>query len=958
MVQIGTEGGFLSSPVVIKNQPVNYEYNPKNILIGNIKEHALLLGPAERADVLVDFSNFAGSTVILYNDAGAPVPAWDLRLDYYTGNFDNTDTGGSFSVIPGYGPNSRTLMQFRVGTTGGSSSHPVDDLGNINMATLKPVIQNAFKTSQEHIIVPQSAYNSVYGINATDSIGSDLSAIFSNQLKYNPLSMDAMGHFSLLPGTVTLELEPKAIIEDWTMNWGRMNALLGTEVPRTTAINQTSIPLAFVDPPTELVKITPNDNMVPVSGTLRDGTQLWKITHNGVDSHSIHFHLFHVQVVNRVGWDGAIYPPEANELGWKDSVLMHPLSDIIVAMRPMVMTALPFKVPNSHRLIAPALAKGERSNDFFNFNPLTGNASDVTNQEVNYGWEYLWHCHILGHEENDMMRTIAVAQPPEKPVITSVTGNGSVTVTWTDNSVISNWFTIQRSTSPTFATIDASINVVQAECDNQAGCTRTYTDTTAPKATSVFYRVMANNTVGAGDGKLDAPRNADGSYSASLPPELSSLTPGFAGFANVTGNSEWSGTGSRLPVPIASVTGGPLTFGNQAVNTTSTAKTVTVQNTGSGNMAIASIATSAPFARTGGTCAATLAPAASCTVTVTFTPTSTTTSNGSLTITDNSNNVDGSTQIVDLSGVGVIPVTVSSASLTFAGQNVGTTSAAQTVTVTNASGASMTLNTNGVTFPAQFARAAAPNAGTCNYTGTTAQRTIANNGTCTIGVVYSPTTAGVTSGNLTIANSTGYTPSVALSGTGQVVIPAAPATPTTASVTATGLTLNWTAVTGATSYTVQRATVAAGPWTTISSANLATNSLAVSGLSANTTYYFHVSATNTAGTSAYSGTKTQATLPVAPGAPTGVTAANGVTGNPKTGGLNWTAVAGATSYNLRYALVTGMAGSTTVKGVTSGKQITIPVVLASGTRYMQVQSVNAAGTSAWTPVTPIAVTVR
>jgi FtsP/CotA-like multicopper oxidase with cupredoxin domain len=29
MVQIGTEGGFLSSPVVIKNQPVNYEYNPK-----------------------------------------------------------------------------------------------------------------------------------------------------------------------------------------------------------------------------------------------------------------------------------------------------------------------------------------------------------------------------------------------------------------------------------------------------------------------------------------------------------------------------------------------------------------------------------------------------------------------------------------------------------------------------------------------------------------------------------------------------------------------------------------------------------------------------------------------------------------------------------------------------------------------------------------------------------------
>lgn len=310
MVQIGTEGGFLAAPVEIPNQPVNYEYNPKNILIGNIKEHALLLGPAERADVLVDFSNFAGSTLILYNDAGAPVPAWDLRLDYYTGNFDNTDTGGAFSVIPGYGPNSRTLMQIRVSGSGGT--HPVDDKGNINLATLTAKVQNAFKTSQEPIIVPQSVYNDVYGINATDALGQDLSRIGDHWLTYTPLNPATR---TLENAAVKLEMEPKTIIEDWTMNWGRMNALLGTEVPHTTAINQTSIPQAFVDPPTDLVKITPNDNMIPISGTLPDGTQLWKVTHNGVDSHVIHFHLFHVQLVNRVGWDGAVYPPEANELG-------------------------------------------------------------------------------------------------------------------------------------------------------------------------------------------------------------------------------------------------------------------------------------------------------------------------------------------------------------------------------------------------------------------------------------------------------------------------------------------------------------------------------------------------------------------------------------------------------------------------------------------------------------------
>jgi FtsP/CotA-like multicopper oxidase with cupredoxin domain len=760
MVQIGTEGGFLSKPVVIKNQPVNYEYNPKNILIGNIKEHALLLGPAERADVLVDFSNFAGSTVILYNDAGAPVPAWDLRLDYYTGNYDNTDTGGAFSVIPGYGPNSRTLMQFRVSGTGGT--HPVDDLGSIDMATLTPKIQTAFKTSQEPIIVPQSAYNAVYNIAATDSIGTDLSSIFSTHLQFKPLSLpDLNGDRSLLPGVVNLELEPKTIIEDWTMNWGRMNALLGTEVPHTTAINQTSIPQAFVDPPTDLVKITPNDNMIPVSGTLPDGTQLWKVTHNGVDSHSIHFHLFHVQLVNRVGWDGAIYPPEANELGWKDSVLMHPLSDVIVAMRPMVMKGLPFKVPNSHRLLDPAKPVGGPS-EFFNLNPLSGNASDVTNLEVNYGWEYLWHCHILGHEENDMMRTIAVAQPPEAPTAGLATGAGaSVTVNWTDNSIIANWVTIQRSTDPSFATVDASFNVVEPECDSQAGCSRSYVDTTAPAATSVYYRVMANNTVGAGDGKLDAPRNPDGSYSASLPAELSSLTPGFTGYANVTANSEWSGAVSRLAIPTANVTAGPLSFGEQFINTMSAAQTVTVTNTGTGNLAISGVAltSGAHFGMTNN-CPAVLAPDANCTINMTFKPTVTGALADTLTITDNTGNVANTQQAVSLTGAGTAPIGSASGALTFSNQNVGTTSAAQPITLSNSGTAPLSIAN--IVVPAPFVQ--------MNDCGAT----LAVGANCTINVTFTPTAAGIAAGNVIITDNTngvaGSQQVVSLTGTGTVPI--------------------------------------------------------------------------------------------------------------------------------------------------------------------------------------------
>ncbi len=99
----------------------------------------------------------------------------------------------------------------------------------------------------------------------------------------------------------------KTIQELFELDYGRMNATLGTEMAFTNFNTQTTIPLGYIDPPTE---------------SFGDGeTQIWKITHNGVDTHAIHFHLFNVQVINRVGWDGAVRPPDPNELGWKETVL-------------------------------------------------------------------------------------------------------------------------------------------------------------------------------------------------------------------------------------------------------------------------------------------------------------------------------------------------------------------------------------------------------------------------------------------------------------------------------------------------------------------------------------------------------------------------------------------------------------------------------------------------------------
>jgi FtsP/CotA-like multicopper oxidase with cupredoxin domain len=426
MIQIGTEGGLLPAPAVIKNQPVNYTYNRKDIVVLSVQEHALLLGPAERADVIVDFAPYAGKTLILYNDSPAPIPAADPRLDYYTLGQDQTATGGAPPTQPGFGPNTRTIMRFVVGTPVAGPLGPVDSVNQTLLDALSASsgLPSVFATEQDPIIVPQTAYNTAYpGAAAADLPGVNVSRISDTFLTFTPLG-------STTP--TTFNFKPKAIQELFELDYGRMNATLGVELPFTNGNNQTTVPLGYIEPTTEILDASATIS-APVAG---DGTQIWKITHNGVDTHAIHFHLFNVQVVNRVGWDGAMRLPDANELGWKETVRMNPLEDIIVALRPTT-PALPFGIPDSSRYLAPALPP---SAQIATFDPLTGNPITITNDLTNFGWEYVWHCHLLGHEENDMMRPIvfnaprALSPPPTGLAGTFLSPAPGLTLTWADGT--------------------------------------------------------------------------------------------------------------------------------------------------------------------------------------------------------------------------------------------------------------------------------------------------------------------------------------------------------------------------------------------------------------------------------------------------------------------------------------------------------------------------------------------
>ena len=316
--QIGTEGGVLPNVAVIPPTPVTYEQSLRSVTVTNIKNHGLLLMSAERADAIVDFTPYAGQTLILYNDAPAPTPAYDVRNDYYTGDPDNTGTGGAPSTMAGFGPNTRTIMQVVVrGSIAGGAATP------LNVANLNALVPAAFNLTQPVPVVPEPAYNKAY-LPAGQTFKATYPALQSTAMTFQPIDPATKLPATVVtngvtgPLNVTLPLRNKTIQELFELDYGRMNATLGTELPLTNFNTQTTIPLGYIDPFTEDTYDSANVAMKPV-GTAGDGSQLWMIIHNGVDSHAIHFHLFDVQLINRYGWDGTNRVPFPDELGWKDT---------------------------------------------------------------------------------------------------------------------------------------------------------------------------------------------------------------------------------------------------------------------------------------------------------------------------------------------------------------------------------------------------------------------------------------------------------------------------------------------------------------------------------------------------------------------------------------------------------------------------------------------------------------
>jgi spore coat protein A len=151
-----------------------------------------------------------------------------------------------------------------------------------------------------------------------------------------------------------------------------------TKIPESAAVKTRMLTLVeiqdLVQRPVRMLLNNTHWNMPVTENPVLDSVEIWNLINTTEDTHPIHLHLVKFQILDRrpfsvptywlkneIKYIGATELPTPSEAGWKDIVLAYPAMVTRIIIR---------------------------------FEGFTG--------------RYVWHCHMLEHEDNEMMRPFDV----------------------------------------------------------------------------------------------------------------------------------------------------------------------------------------------------------------------------------------------------------------------------------------------------------------------------------------------------------------------------------------------------------------------------------------------------------------------------------------------------------------------------------------------------------------------
>jgi hypothetical protein len=326
-------------------------------------------------------------------------------------------------------------------------------------------------------------------------------------------------------------------------------------------------------------------------------------------------------------------------------------------------------------------------------------------------------------------------------------------------SFVNNYLTVSGTgTTQSVATLTSASSITLADWYQSGAITGSFT-----------YRNDGNTSMTLNSPSLSSPLSVSGNSCSGIAPGGScTITVAMSRSANGGGSGSQSFTASGATVAPAGVTVNwaiysaantwattSLSFGNVNVGSSSQ-QTVSVTNSGSAAINWSGALANLPSGFSANTSACSnVAPGGSCSVTITFTPSAGGNYGGGSIY---PSNISYANNYLTVSGTGVAltaSISVSPTTASFGTVNTGSTSSTSTHTVT-AGGNTATTGIS-ISAPSGF-NIVSNNCGTSLNAGSS----------CTFGVTFSPGAAQAYSGNVTVSSSNGGSPTVAVSGTGQV----------------------------------------------------------------------------------------------------------------------------------------------------------------------------------------------
>jgi len=368
---IGTDGGYLDASAAASNPGLHYDDGQPDGIVGD----RLVLLPGERYEVVIDFSDYGAGTIFeMQNNAWNPYPFGDA-------------------------PPITQIMQFEVVDNAIDATAGLNDT-NFDVSTsprVHPIVDLNPDPADPAVVHRQLTLNEIESPNS----GAPLEALLNNS------------------------------------KWDGHQVIEQTAPPHTITTRGDFVQSGDYSVPT-FYSERPNEGSMEV----------WDIINITADAHPIHLHLVQFQVVERIPFNATAFQdayvsafmtagnpgympgygppadyntgqingiqisapgvlggnpdplqfadpgfesdrgpsrfPEAHEIGWKDTVVTYPGEVTRIAVR---------FAPTDAPADVPAADLG------FPFDPDDGHG-------------YVWHCHILDHEDNEMMRPTEVLPNP------------------------------------------------------------------------------------------------------------------------------------------------------------------------------------------------------------------------------------------------------------------------------------------------------------------------------------------------------------------------------------------------------------------------------------------------------------------------------------------------------------------------------------------------------------------